>query len=55
MMGEPPKGEQVVLNFKVPKGIVEEMDKLIEKGYYQNRSDFLRTAIRLLLREHDRR
>ena len=46
------KGEFEVVATRVPRKIVEKVDELIREGYYQNRSDFLRTAIRLLLREH---
>ena len=48
------KGEFETVAVRVPKKVVEMVDELIREGYYQNRSDFLRTAIRLLLRKHGR-
>jgi len=34
---------------KLPVGLIEVLDELIEKGYFQNRSDAIREAIRKLL------
>jgi len=39
---------------EVSDRLLEEIDKLIEEGYYNTRSEFLRVAIRTLLKEHGR-
>lgn len=38
-----------VISVKLPVGLIEVLDELIEKGYFQNRSDAIREAIRKLL------
>lgn len=38
-----------VISVKLPVGLIEALDNLIEKGYFQNRSDAIREAIRKLL------
>ncbi len=38
-----------VISVKLPVGLIEALDQLIEKGYFQNRSDAIREAIRKLL------
>src|SRR3989338_3413721 len=40
-----------VLQVRLPKGLEKEVDKLIKKGYYTNRSDLIRNAIRKLVLE----
>lgn len=38
-----------VISVKLPVGLIDALDQLIEKGYFQNRSDAIREAIRKLL------
>ena len=38
-----------VISVKLPVGLIEVLDELIERGYFQNRSDAIREAIRKLL------
>jgi hypothetical protein len=41
-----------VISAKVPITVLRDIEELVEKGYYQNVSDFLREAIRRLLVEY---
>jgi len=41
-----------IISVKLPVTILTEIEELIEKGYYQNVSDFLREAARRLLVEY---
>ncbi len=43
--------EQVIAQVRLPKKLMEEMDLLIEKGLYMNRSDVIRDALRKLALE----
>jgi len=43
--------EKVTLNLSIVD--LGKMDYLVEQGFYSNRSEFMRTAIRNQLREHD--
>jgi Arc/MetJ-type ribon-helix-helix transcriptional regulator len=36
---------------KLPKGLVKEIDDLVEGGKYMSRSDFMRTAARVVCAE----
>jgi len=38
-----------VISVKLPVGLIDALDQLIERGYFQNRSDAIREAIRKLL------
>ncbi len=38
-----------VISVKLPVGLIQVLDELIERGYFQNRSDAIREAIRKLL------
>ncbi|MEZ0346671.1 MAG: ribbon-helix-helix domain-containing protein [Infirmifilum sp.] len=38
-----------VISVKLPVGLIDALDQLIEKGYFQNRSDAIREAIRKIL------
>ena len=38
-----------VISVKIPVALVERMDELIERGYFQNRADVVREAVRRLL------
>ena len=42
--------ETVVVTVKVKQFLVEELDKLVEKGYFESRSDAIRYAIIQLLK-----
>ena len=37
---------------KVPKGLVEEIDKMMDKHGFRSRSEFVKEAVRSLLREY---
>jgi hypothetical protein len=43
-----------VVSVKLPVGLIEQLDSLIEKGYFQNRGDAIREAIRRLLASYAR-
>jgi len=38
-----------IVSVKLPVGLIEALDELIQRGYFQNRSDAIREAIRKLL------
>ncbi|MCI4408088.1 MAG: ribbon-helix-helix protein, CopG family [Thermofilum sp.] len=38
--------DAVIISVRIPKKLLEQMDKLIGQGLFQSRSDFLREAIR---------
>jgi Arc/MetJ-type ribon-helix-helix transcriptional regulator len=40
-----------VTQVRLPKGLVDEVDNLVEKGLYTNKSDVIRDAIRKLVLE----
>jgi len=40
-----------LISFKIPEGMLKEMDKLIKAGLYPNRSTLIRTAVRDLLKK----
>jgi Arc/MetJ-type ribon-helix-helix transcriptional regulator len=47
----------VTISFRLPKNLIEEIDKIVEEGLFQSRSDFVREAIRfyiIKLRESQR-
>ncbi|MFA4662246.1 ribbon-helix-helix domain-containing protein [Pyrococcus kukulkanii] len=39
------------ISVRLPPKIVEEIDRLIQKGVFSNRSDFIKEAVRHYLRE----
>lgn len=41
------RGAQVTIN--IPRAILSQLDELISKGYFRNRSDAIREAVRLLI------
>ena len=41
---------QIVLN--VPEGLLEAVSRLVQKGYYPNRAEAIRFAMRLLVDDH---
>jgi len=43
------KEDAITVSFRLPRKIIEEVDKVIEQGYFQSRSDFFREAIRRYL------
>jgi len=40
-----------VTQVRLPEGLITEIDKLVEKGFYTNKSDVIRDAIRKLVLE----
>jgi Arc/MetJ-type ribon-helix-helix transcriptional regulator len=40
-----------ITQVRLPEGLIEEMDSLVEKGHYTSKSDVIRDAIRKLLLE----
>ena len=40
-----------VAQVRVPEGLMHEVDKLVEKGLYANKSDVIRDALRRLILE----
>ena len=38
-----------LMQVRLPEGLIEEVDKFVEKGYYANKSDVIRDAIRRLV------
>ena len=44
-------GSSIKVSARIPPKIVEEIDKLVQKGIFSNRSDFIKEAIRYYLRE----
>lgn len=44
------KNNDPVISLRITKKMKDQIDKIIEKGYYVNQSDFIRTAIRRMLR-----
>jgi len=45
----------VYVNIRIPISTVRLMDKLIEKGFFMNRSDLARTGINLILQKYEER
>ena len=43
--------EMAVTQVRLPEGLVKEIDKLVDKGFYTNKSDVIRDAIRKLVLE----
>lgn len=41
----------VVAQVRVPEGLLDEIDVLVDKGFYSNRSDVIRDAVRRLIIE----
>jgi len=39
----------VTISFRLPKNLIEEIDKIVEQGLFQSRSDFVREAIRFYI------
>jgi Arc/MetJ-type ribon-helix-helix transcriptional regulator len=46
----PKRGETISL--RLPKAVIDEIDKLVELGLFQSRSDFIREAIRLYIMKY---
>ncbi|MCC6049984.1 MAG: ribbon-helix-helix domain-containing protein [Thermofilum sp.] len=44
----------VVVSFKVPKSLLQAVEELVEMGFFNSRSEVIRTAIFNLLREVER-
>ena len=43
--------EMAVTQVRLPEGLIMEIDKLVDKGFYTNKSDVIRDAIRKLVLE----
>jgi Arc/MetJ-type ribon-helix-helix transcriptional regulator len=43
------KDHAVTISFRLPKKLIEEIDRIVEQGMFQSRSDFVRQAIRYYL------
>ena len=43
--------EMAVTQVRLPEGLITEIDKLVDKGFYTNKSDVIRDAIRKLVLE----
>jgi Arc/MetJ-type ribon-helix-helix transcriptional regulator len=43
------KEEAITVSLRLPKRVIEEVDKVVEQGFFQSRSDFIREAIRQYL------
>jgi len=43
--------EMAVTQVRLPGGLITEIDKLVDKGFYTNKSDVIRDAIRKLVLE----
>lgn len=41
----------ILISFKIPSQLLDMLDGLVEKGFFMNRSEALREAVRLLV-EH---
>jgi len=46
----PNSGQNVT--FRLPKAVIDEIDRLVELGFFQSRSDFIREAIRLYIMKY---
>ena len=44
--------EQLYTTVKIPRDLVEEIDRMMDKHGYRSRSEFVKDAIRSLLREY---
>ena len=40
------------IDFKIPESYLESLDELVDKGFYANRAEAMRTAIMDLLKKH---
>jgi Arc/MetJ-type ribon-helix-helix transcriptional regulator len=49
------KGKQARLNVRIAIKVLDQIDKLIKEGSYSNRSDFIKSAVKLLLKEEEDR
>ncbi len=43
--------EMAVTQVRLPEGLITEVNKLVDKGFYTNKSDVIRDAIRKLVLE----
>lgn len=41
--------KSVTISFRLPKNLIEEIDRVVEQGMFQSRSDFVREAIRFYI------
>ena len=47
------KNENMYVNVRLPKKVVEKIDKLVQNGNFINRSAFIRYAITVVLSQYD--
>ena len=47
-----PKSGMKQIDFKIPESYLKSLDDLVEKGFYANRAEAMRTAIMDLLKKH---
>ncbi|MGC9009607.1 MAG: ribbon-helix-helix domain-containing protein [Sulfolobales archaeon] len=38
-----------IVSVKIPRTYLEDIDRLVKEGFYTSRSEFIRTALRILL------
>jgi len=53
--GDDPPSEEprtYIVSFHIPKALLDALDRLVEMGVFNNRSEAIRTALFNLLREH---
>jgi len=43
----------MIISVHLPIPLLKRLDELVEKGYFQNRSDAIREAIRRLVRDYE--
>ena len=41
-----------VVNFRAPPELIRQMQKLVDSGYYRNRTEAMNDALRLLIRRY---
>ena len=48
------RGRTVLISLHIPRGLFEEIEKLVEVGYFSSRSEAVRIAIYYMLRDINR-
>lgn len=44
--------KDVVIHVRIPRGVIEKIDRLVKKGLFMNRSSFVRFAITVVAEEY---
>lgn len=44
--------KMVLISFRLPNALLEELDRLVEQGVYKNRSEAVRTAVEIMLERY---